>query len=133
MESFLLHSKLLPRTQDGMFPYTYLLLHVGVRHLPRSSSALRSLKGPLREHAADPRHRACLSLCPGHNAGSCEGASALTEASGEPVNSSEPDVEALAAALLLHGHAALSVPAVPVSVCGGGTGRSLLLFRVTLI
>lgn len=110
MESLLLHPQLLPRERDGLLPHTHVLLHVGLRDLPRSSAALRSHQGPIREHAADSRHRAGLSLHPRRDEGGRGEASEVGGARGEPAVRVEHDMEAVAAALLLHVHTALSVP-----------------------
>ncbi|XP_078798499.1 steryl-sulfatase isoform X3 [Oryzias latipes] len=113
VESLLLHPKLLPRRQSGVFPHPRLFLHPRLRHLPRPPAALRPLQGPLGEPAPDGGHRTGLLGRPGGDGGGGRLPPALRPAGGEPVLCRQADVEALAAALLLHLQAALPVPAGP--------------------
>lgn len=111
MESLLLHTKLLSRKRDRLLPHAGLLLHGGPHHLPRSSAALRSFKGPVRNHAVDSRHRAIFLLHPGHHGAGRGDSQEVGAACGEPALFVERDVEALVATLPLQTQSALPVKA----------------------
>lgn len=69
LESLLLHPELLPRERNGVLPHARLLLRAVIRDLPRPPAALRSVEGPVGDHAADSWHRTGLSLRRGRDGG----------------------------------------------------------------